>query len=115
MDQMSPEEIRFFLLDLDSKTVIQEPLLVCVHLTKSVTSPAAYWDSPCSMVADSPSWSHYSPSVSGEFERTSRCSSSTSSMNSRGASSNIIRDSFAPGDARINSSSLRWVAACSRP
>lgn len=44
MNQMSPEEIRFFLLDLDSKTVIPEPLLVCVHLTKSVTSPAAYWD-----------------------------------------------------------------------
>jgi hypothetical protein len=41
MDQMSPEEVSFFLLDLDCKSVIQEPLLVCVHVTKSVTSPAA--------------------------------------------------------------------------
>lgn len=40
MYQMSPEEIRFLLLDLDSKTVIQEPPLVCVHLRESVTSPA---------------------------------------------------------------------------
>jgi hypothetical protein len=37
---MSPEEIGSFLLDLDPKTMIQEPLLVCVHPTESVTSPA---------------------------------------------------------------------------
>jgi hypothetical protein len=42
---MSPEEISFFQFDLHSETVIQEPLLVCVQVTKSVTSPGVLGNS----------------------------------------------------------------------
>jgi hypothetical protein len=53
--------------------------------------------------------------VSGDVERTSRCSSSTSSITPGDASSSIMSDSSALGRARSNSSNLRWVAACSLP
>jgi len=90
----------------------------------SARSPAGLGGRPdkCSATLDddegrslSPVVSDCSVSVWGDAARTSRCSSSTSSITPGCASSSIMSDSSAPGRARMSSSSLRWVAACSLP